>query len=264
MTPKRSDLDDAWSRVVNDDDPKAKEEILIAYRPLVERIAREVLRKKPSNFDRDDLIQAGMIGLLNAIERFDPSREVLFSTFATIRVRGSIYDEINKMDWTPRQVRERIRAVIKAKEDHYRVHQHTPSADELSQIIKDNSGKELSPQEVLQAEEQASKTYVHAVDNSTVIHQEEVNTCFVSATNQRNGVEEKIELDEFRSAVNAIIDSTCDDFEAAVIRAVYFDEKSMKALSEELGIPVSRVSSAKRSAIIKIENAARDHGMDEI
>ncbi|MBU2512096.1 FliA/WhiG family RNA polymerase sigma factor [bacterium] len=85
---------------------KSTEEIAIEYAPVVKHIALKLSARLPSNIELDDLIQAGMIGLLESIDRFDPKKGVKFKTFAEIRVRGAMLDELRDRDWIPRSVRE--------------------------------------------------------------------------------------------------------------------------------------------------------------
>jgi RNA polymerase sigma factor FliA len=84
----------------------SKESIVMAYAPMVKHIANRLSARLPAGFQRDDLIQAGMIGLLEAIEKFDPGREIHFKTYAEIRVRGAMLDDLRSRDWIPRSVRE--------------------------------------------------------------------------------------------------------------------------------------------------------------
>lgn len=85
---------------------KTREETAIEFAPVVKKIALKLAARLPSGFEVDDLIQAGMIGLLEAIERFDPQKGVKFKTFAEIRVRGAMLDELRARDWIPRSVRD--------------------------------------------------------------------------------------------------------------------------------------------------------------
>lgn len=253
-------LPEVWERFVATGDPHAQEEILIAYTPLVERIAREIMRKKPSNFDHEDLSQSGMIGLINAIDRFDPERGVLFSTFASRRIYGAIYDEINKMDWTPRLVRERIKMVLRATENHYRNNQHIPSPEEISVIISETTDKTLTPEQVVEAREQAMKTYVHAVDTATALQQEESHPGF-STVQKPDSVEDSVAQNELSALVDSVINEVCVPFEALVIRETMLAEKSMKQLADELRVPVSRVSSARKVGLCKIAEALVERGI---
>ena len=91
-----------------------REAYVIEYAPMVKHIANRLAARLPSNFQVDDLIQAGMIGLLEATEKFDPSRQTKFKTYAEIRVRGAMLDELRAKDWIPRSVRDNSSKLEKA------------------------------------------------------------------------------------------------------------------------------------------------------
>ena len=92
----------------------ARERLVVAYSPLVKFIAGRMASGLPSHVEEADLISYGLLGLIGAIERFDPDREIKFETFAVARVKGAIIDELRSLDWVPRSVRARARDVEKA------------------------------------------------------------------------------------------------------------------------------------------------------
>lgn len=254
-------LDRAWELYFDSKDEQAREFILLAYTPLVDRIARDIIRKKPSNFERQDLSQAGMIGLMNAIERYRPDRGASFPTFASLRVRGAIFDEINGMDWTPRLVRERIKLVIRATEQHFQENQHQPSAEEISSIVSDKFEKSMTPEQVLQAQQQAAKTYVHAVDNSTAIEQEESTSNFSPQGTSVKGVEDTVSNQFFNEYFRELVSQVCTTEERYVLQEVYYNERSMRSIAEEMQVPVSRVSEWRRKAVRKIKAELKSQGL---
>ena len=81
---------------------KSREELVVEYAPLVKQIALRLAARLPDNLEREDLIQAGMIGLLDAIEKYDPQREAQFRTYAEFRVKGAMLDDLRASDWIPR------------------------------------------------------------------------------------------------------------------------------------------------------------------
>ena len=95
-------------------DPKVKEEIIVEYAPLVKFIAQKIAARLPANIELDDLISCGVIGLMDAIEKFDSSRDNKFKTYAEFRIRGAILDELRSQDWVPRSVREKSKQVERA------------------------------------------------------------------------------------------------------------------------------------------------------
>lgn len=95
-------------------DPKVKDQIIVEYAPLVKFIAQKIASRLPANIELDDLISCGVIGLMDAIDKFDPSRDNKFKTYAEFRIRGAILDELRSQDWVPRSVREKAKQLEKA------------------------------------------------------------------------------------------------------------------------------------------------------
>mgnify|MGYP000740000666 FL=1 len=84
---------------------QSREDQLIKYAPLVRRVATRMAARFPPGIDQNELEQVGMIGLLDAVDKFDPTRDVKFKTYAEFRIKGAILDELRSMDWVPRSVR---------------------------------------------------------------------------------------------------------------------------------------------------------------
>src|SRR6476620_10357582 len=91
-----------------------KDKLILEYAPLIKFIAQKIAVRLPSNIELDDLISSGVIGLMDAIEKFDPTRDNKFKTYAEFRIRGAILDELRSQDWVPRSVREKAKVVEKA------------------------------------------------------------------------------------------------------------------------------------------------------
>src|SRR5258708_129508 len=86
-----------------------KDKLVIEYAPLIKFIAQKIAVRLPSNIELDDLISSGVIGLMDAIDKYDPSRDNKFKTYAEFRIRGSILDELRAQDWVPRSVRDKAK-----------------------------------------------------------------------------------------------------------------------------------------------------------
>src|SRR6187402_3612732 len=95
-------------------DGKLRDQLIMDYAPLIRFVAQRIAARLPSNIDIDDLISAGVIGLMDAIEKYDPTRDNKFKTYAEFRIRGAILDELRSQDWVPRSVREKAKVVEKA------------------------------------------------------------------------------------------------------------------------------------------------------
>ena len=89
--------------------PELKDEIIVEYAPFIKYIARKIAARLPNNIELDDLISCGVIGLMDAIEKFDPNRDNKFKTYAEFRIRGAILDELRAQDWVPRSIRDKAK-----------------------------------------------------------------------------------------------------------------------------------------------------------
>jgi RNA polymerase sigma factor for flagellar operon FliA len=103
--------DELWEEYKHTRDPAIRELFIKQYSPLVKYVAGKVAVGMPSNVEFDDLVGFGVFGLLDAIDKFDPAKNVKFKTYAVTRIRGSIFDELRSMDWVPRSVRQKSREI---------------------------------------------------------------------------------------------------------------------------------------------------------
>src|SRR5881227_3946079 len=111
---KAIELRDLWRRYKSSGDTNARERLVVAYSPLVKYVAGRMASGLPAHVEEADLISYGLIGLISAIERFDLEREIKFETYAIPRIRGAVIDELRALDWVPRSVRARARAIERA------------------------------------------------------------------------------------------------------------------------------------------------------
>src|SRR5476651_176886 len=95
-------------------DKRTKEKLILEYAPLIKFIAQKIAVRLPSNIEFDDLVSSGVIGLMDAIDKYDPTRDNKFKTYAEFRIRGAILDELRAQDWVPRSVREKAKMLDRA------------------------------------------------------------------------------------------------------------------------------------------------------
>jgi RNA polymerase sigma factor FliA len=117
-----SDLTEAqvvglWERFVRERDQETRDALLEHYMPLVYQTAERMAGRLPSFIDVNDLISAGTIGLIDAVNRFDPTQNVKFSTYSNQRISGAIFDELRRLDWAPRLVRSRVNQLERGRQD---------------------------------------------------------------------------------------------------------------------------------------------------
>src|SRR6202142_1039378 len=129
---KAVELHDLWRRYKANGDQRARERLVVAYSPLVKYVAGRMRSGLPAHVEEADLISYGLGGLISAIERFDLAREIKFETYAIPRIRGAIIDELRSMDWVPRSVRARARAVERVNMKLESRVQRAPTDEEMA------------------------------------------------------------------------------------------------------------------------------------
>lgn len=237
QTSEPEEVEKLWEAYLKTQSSASLSKLMQAYLPLVKKIAGSFLRKKPNTLDYDDLIQAGNMGLMDAIGRFNPNAGASFKTYASIRIRGSILDEINSMDWTPRSIRKNIKSVIKTIEKHYEDGGTNPNATNLSK------SSELNPEELTEVLVQMNKTYM--------IQMEPELFELVSPT-------VNLENEELALSINIAIDSLEDD-ERSYIYLKFFYEKDNKTIMKELNINAKQLNVVKESSIKKLSLFLKGH-----
>src|ERR671936_1936319 len=108
---KTEDMQALWREYRPTGDTGIRDRLILTYAPLVKYVAGRVGSGLPAHVDDGDLVQYGLLGLISAIERYDPDRDVKFETYAIARIKGAIIDELRAMDWVPRSVRSRAREI---------------------------------------------------------------------------------------------------------------------------------------------------------
>nr|MBA2319549.1 sigma-70 family RNA polymerase sigma factor [Deltaproteobacteria bacterium] len=111
-------------------------ELITAYYPLVQRIARRMAARLPSGIDTDELVSAGVIGLVEAVERFDPARGIAFEPYAKHRIQGAILDALRALDWVPRTVRQRANTLEEARRSLTRELGRAPVPREVARYLE--------------------------------------------------------------------------------------------------------------------------------
>lgn len=134
-------VDALWDAFKADGDPRARERLILHYAPLVTMVAARVGAGLPSQVEQADLVSYGMFGLIDAIEKYDAARGVRFETYAGSRIRGSIIDELRSMDWIPRSVRTKARAVDRAYAELEAELRRAPTEAEVAERLEIGVGE---------------------------------------------------------------------------------------------------------------------------
>src|SRR3954471_9226967 len=118
-----------WLQYKQSADAHLRERLILTYAPLVKYVAGGLGTGLPAHVEEGDLVSYGLLGLMNAIERYDPGRDIKFETYAINRIKGAIIDELRSLDWVPRSVRSRAREIERASTELENRH-HRPATDE--------------------------------------------------------------------------------------------------------------------------------------
>ncbi|MBV8951600.1 MAG: sigma-70 family RNA polymerase sigma factor, partial [Actinobacteria bacterium] len=123
---------DLWQQYKTDAAPDARERLILHYSPLVKFVAGRVAAGLPQNIEQADLVSYGIFGLIDAIDKFDPQRGFKFETYAISRIKGAIIDELRSIDWVPRSVRSKARAIERAYSKLENELRRTPDDNEVA------------------------------------------------------------------------------------------------------------------------------------
>jgi len=243
LTAKLKNLKDYRSTV----EPKIKEQIIIEYAPLVRFIAQKIASRLPPNIELDDMISCGVIGLMDAIEKFDPSRDNKFKTYAEFRIRGAILDELRSQDWVPRSVREKAKLVERAyakleKElgrpatDEEMCEELLISMDEFHELI--NKSKSVS---LLNIEDAAAMS---KGDKKLMVSLMETSR----SANPQSAVGYKKAQEIIKDGIKGLPEK-----QRLVLSLYYFEDLNLKEIGQVLDVTESRVSQLHTQAILKLK-----------
>lgn len=219
-----------------------RETLIMTHLSKVKYIADRIAAKLPSSVERDDLYGAGVIGLIDAVERYDPSRGVAFTTFAEMRVRGAILDNLRSLDWASRTVRRRAREVQNAYGQLEKLKGSPATEEEVALHLKmplkelHNILREISGLNITDLDEQDEKTGLSLMD-----------TIYDTSASPFEVYEES----ECRQRLVEAIDKL-PERERQVIALYYVDELNMKEIGAVLGITESRVSQLRTQAVVRL------------
>ena len=212
------------------------------HAPLVKRIAHHLMARLPASVLVDDLIQSGMIGLLEAAKNFDGSKGASFETFAGIRIRGAMLDEIRKGDWTPRSVHKNSRAITEA-----------------ISLVERETGRDARDVEIAAKLNVSINDYhqmLNEVNAGKLIGIEDLGVSEdVITTEQSKGNDSPLEdlmQGAFQKALAYAI-TTLPEREAIVLSLYYDEELNLREIGEVLDVSESRVSQIHSQAMLKLK-----------
>ena len=247
---KTAEREKLWETYQKNPSPEIREQIILEYAPLVKIVAGRLSMYLGYNVEYDDLVGYGIFGLIDAIDKFNSQKDVKFETYASLRIRGSILDQIRKMDWIPRTVRQKQKKL-----------------DEAIKRIEMKTGKNATDEE-LAAE-------VGITDDELLIWQSQLKITNVVSLNEfvEQGSEpimdakgnshfiqpeDKIEENELKEVLKDTLE-TLTEKERKVIEFYYYEELTLKEISKILGVSESRISQLHTKALAKMRKRMGDY-----
>jgi RNA polymerase sigma factor for flagellar operon FliA len=246
---KATELRELWQRYKKDGDEKARERLVLAYSPLVKFVAGRMSSGLPAHIEESDLISYGLLGLIGAIERFDPDREIKFETFAVARIKGSIIDELRSLDWVPRSVRAKAREIEAAHAKLERTLGRTPTDEEVAAELG------VTNEEFQESLLQISNSSVVALDELwSVSDASGDQVSLLDTMKDPSAVDPARELgvSELKDRLaNAI--SRLPEREKLVVALYYYENLTLREIGEVLGVTESRVSQLHTKAVLRLK-----------
>ena len=248
---KAVELKELWRKYKETGDQRAREQLVLAFSPLVKYVAGRMSSGLPAHVEEADLISYGLLGLISAIERFDPDREIKFETFAMTRIKGSIIDELRSLDWVPRSVRAKAREIERANSKlEHRLHRAPTDqevADELDMTMDD------------------FQDALTRISNSSVIALDELWTLSDSSGDQVSLLDTIQDPDAVDPAQAMDVTETKDrladsiarlpEREKLVIALYYYENLTLREIGEVLGVTESRVSQLHTKAVLRLKSS---------
>lgn len=235
-------INELWDKYSKRKSTALKKQLVIAYLHLVKFAARSINLPPRSVFTTDDLMSIGIIGLNEAIERFDPQRGVKFETFAAQRIKGVMLDEIRKVDWLPRSVRDKYK---KASRSLDKINSESLSYDQLSDAINMPVSEFDRIKGYLANAEAVSLS--KAVGNDITLE---------DMITDDNLVIDKFEENELKEQVLQLL-KELPERDRLVVTLYYYEELTFKEIGKILGISESRVSQIHTEVISKFRKFLR-------
>ena len=232
---KTVDREKLWEEYQKKKTPELREKLIIEYSPLVKLVAGRLSMYLGYNVEYDDLVSYGIFGLIDAIDKFDLEKEVKFETYASLRIRGTILDQIRKMDWIPRTVRQKQKKI-----------------DEAIKQVEMRTGKNASDEEIAQElglSEDELTTWQSQLKVTNVVSLNE----YLDARRNSHFIqpEDKVEEEELKQKLEESLEVLTEK-ERKVILLYYYEDLTLKEISSILEVSESRISQLHTKALLKM------------
>lgn len=247
------DEEKLWQKWIHEKDSESADALIRLYMPLVQYHVSRIFSSLPRNVNKDDLMSHGLLGLYDALEKFDPERDLKFDTYASFRIRGAILDGLRKEDWLPRSMREKAKKIDAAIEKlEQKLGRYVTSAEVASEL-------NLPEEEVMQIMSESFFANMLSIDEKT--NDSDREETFKSTIEDKNSPtpEEQILKDSVREELENVIKSL-NEKEQLVISLFYFEELTLTEIGQVLDLSTSRISQIHSKAIFRLQQVLKKRG----
>jgi RNA polymerase sigma factor for flagellar operon FliA len=249
MAEGTTDTKVLWKEYKRTGERALRDRLILTYAPLVKYVAGRLGSGLPAHVEEGDLVSYGLLGLIGAIERFDPTRDIKFETYAIARIKGSIIDELRSMDWVPRSVRARARDIERAIADLEARLTRAPTDEEIA----DKLG--ITEEEFQDSLMEISRSSIAALDELWASPGSSGDAvALIDTIEDPQAAEPQMAMahTELREALGDAI-SRLPEREKLVVTLYYYEELTLREIGEVLGVTESRVSQLHTKAILRLK-----------
>ena len=234
-----------WEEYARAKSPEVREKIILEYAPLVKVVAGRLSMYLGYNVEYEDLVSYGIFGLIDAIDKFDFLKDVKFETYASLRIRGAILDQIRKMDWIPRTIRQKQKKIDTVIRDIEIKYGRSATDEEIA------AGLGITGEEYLDWQSQMKITNIVSLNEFLEQGSEVPNEANQGRSTQFDSPEAVLERDELKKILVEALDLLTEK-ERKVIVLYYYEELTLKEISNILGVSESRISQLHTRALQKM------------
>ena len=244
------DTQNLWHEYRRTRDQGLRDRLILSYAPLVKYVAGRLGSGLPAHVDEGDLVSYGLLGLIGAIERFDPDRDIKFETYAISRIKGSIIDELRAMDWVPRSVRARARDIERAIAELEAKLGRAPTDEEIAGKVG------ITQEELGDSLTDISRSSIAALDELWTVSSssggDQVALIDTIEDTQGPDPQGALAQTELKEAIGEAI-ARLPEREKLVVTLYYYEELTLREIGEVLGVTESRVSQLHTKAILRLK-----------
>ncbi|MFX4291378.1 RNA polymerase sigma factor WhiG [Streptomyces bohaiensis] len=245
-------LEELWHRYKATGGERLREQLILHYSPLVKYVAGRVSVGLPPNVEQADFVSSGIFGLIDAIEKFDPSRSIKFETYAITRIRGAMIDELRALDWIPRSVRQKARAFERAHAALEAELRRTPSEGEVAQEMG------IPVEELHALFGQLSLANTVALEE--MLHVGGEGDLSLMDTLEDRSADDPVEVAEDRELRRLLARAinTLPQREKTVVTLYYYEGLTLAEIGQVLGVTESRVSQIHSKSVLQLRAKLSD------